>query len=95
MKRISIILLTSILLVSCKKQKEINIEYLSELGDENSIEMIIKGFDTPKVRHCKSVIKPIWVPKEAIEKMGKQVISLIKDVTELDSDVTDLDEDEK
>ena len=34
MKRISIILLTSILLVSCKKQEEINIEYLSEKFNE-------------------------------------------------------------
>ena len=41
MKRISIILLTSILLVSCKKQEEINIEYLSEKFNE-SIENIDK-----------------------------------------------------
>jgi thiol-disulfide isomerase/thioredoxin len=41
MKRISIILLTSILLVSCKKQKEINIEYLLGKFDE-SLENIDK-----------------------------------------------------
>ena len=39
MKRISIIFLTSILLINCKKQQEINIEYLSEKFNE-SIEKI-------------------------------------------------------
>lgn len=39
MKRVSIIFLTSILLINCKKQQEINIEYLSEKFNE-SVEKI-------------------------------------------------------